>query len=70
MILKYRTKTDVNCKVLHLAAFTGKGWSQGIVGGAGGVWAVTPKGIILHLIHEIVTISHCSKVSPSLRPCP
>ena len=33
--------------VLHLAAFTGKGWSRGIVGGAGGVWAVTPKGMSL-----------------------
>ena len=64
MMLKCRTKTDVNCKVLHLAAFTGKGWSQGIVGGAGGVWAVTPKGITLHLIPKIVTISHCSQVSP------
>lgn len=64
MTLKCRTKTDADCKVLHLAAFTGKGWSQGIVGGAGGVWAATPKGITLHLIPKIVTISHCSQVSP------
>jgi hypothetical protein len=33
--------------VLHLAAFTGKGWSTGIVGGGGGVWCVTRKGLSL-----------------------
>jgi hypothetical protein len=39
-------EADDNC-VMQLAAFTGRGWSRGIVGGAGGVWAVTPKGMSL-----------------------
>ncbi len=33
--------------VLHLAAFTGKGWSKGISGGGGGVWCVTRQGVSL-----------------------
>jgi hypothetical protein len=33
--------------VLHLAAFDGKGWSKGLMGGGGGVWAATRQGLSL-----------------------
>ena len=33
--------------VLHLAAFTGKGWSNGLNGNNGGVWCATRKGLSL-----------------------
>ena len=33
--------------VLHLASFTGKGWSRGTSGSGGGVWCATPKGLSL-----------------------
>ncbi len=33
--------------VLHLAAFTGSGWSVGISGGGGGVWCAVRQGLSL-----------------------
>jgi hypothetical protein len=33
--------------VLYLAAFTGKGWSNGLNGNNGGVWCATRKGLSL-----------------------
>jgi hypothetical protein len=45
-LASHSAEADEN-SVLHLAAFTGKGWSTGISGGNGGVWCATRKGLAL-----------------------